>query len=141
MMRDEIRTIKAQTVLLMDCEYAAGSWSGNDGVRLDVLVPSCDGTPGARFNSGFNDVLVRELRTALENRVYHSVSSLYTAMHVAGLHPFATRAASKGECISNVFWPLKKVDVKFVTVTADEAPMDAVVRLARPMSVTRPVRR
>jgi len=134
---NEIRMIQAQTLLLIRCDYAAGSWSGNDGWRVDMLAPSCDGAPGAQFNSGFNDVLVRELRTALENRVYHSVSSLYTAMHAAGLHLFATRAASGGECISNVFWPLKEVAEKFVTVTADEAPMDAVVRLAKPESVTR----
>jgi len=131
-----IRTIRAQTVLLMDCDYAAGSWSGNDGVRADVLAPSCNGAPGDQFNGGFNDVLVRELRTALESRLYHSVSSLYAAMHNAGLHPFATRAASGGDCISNVFRPSKEVDVKFVTMTADEAPMDAVIRLAKPESMT-----
>jgi len=136
MVLSEVRMIKAQTVLLMDCDYAAGSWTGNDGVWADVLARSCNGAPGDQFNSTFNDVLVRELRTALENRLYHSVPSLYAAMHNAGLHPFATRAASAGECISNVFRPSKEVDVKFVTMTADEAPMDAIIRLAMPESMT-----
>jgi len=122
-------------VLLMDCDYAAGRWTDNDELRIDVLAPSCNGVPGDQFNDVFNDVLVRELRTAQANRLYHSVSSLYAAIHNAGLHPFATRAASGGDCISNVFRPSTEVDAKFVTMTADEAHVAAVIRLAKPKSM------
>jgi len=131
-----IRTIKAQTILLMDCDYAVGSWTGNDGCRVDVLAPSCDGSDfGDASVDAFNNFLVRELGEALEKKTWHSVPSLYAAMHKVALRPFATRAASGGSCISNVFRPLGPMDGECVFMTADEVPLEARVRVAKPDNI------
>lgn len=43
-------------------------------------------------NHDFNRILVKELRNALRDQQYHSLSTLYSALCVAGLKPFSTKA-------------------------------------------------
>jgi len=108
------RECRAQVVYLMDCDYpfrplndSSGGW------RRDIPQYGCD--PILAASSGrpdydtspcrhcFNNALIRHLESALRDEWYHSLSTLFCAIHQSNKKSIASRGFFGGTLRSSIY--------------------------------------